>query len=60
MVMECITLEKAKEIASKKGLKPGKVKTTEGVQFTKGKNDRLNVITWEEFVEALEKRCLAI
>ena len=60
MVMECITLEKAKESASKKGLKPGKVKTTEGVQFTKGKNDRLNVITWEEFGEALEKRGLAI
>ena len=60
MAMERITLAKAKDIAKSKGLSPGKVKGTEGVQFTKGKNNRLDVITWNEFEKILEKRGLAI
>ena len=60
MVMERIDLKKAQAIAKNKGLKPGKVKGTEGVQFTKGKNDRLTVITWEEFENILATRGLAI
>ena len=35
MAMEKIDFAKAKTIAEKKGLKPGKVKGTEGIQFTK-------------------------
>jgi len=58
--MEPISMEKAKKIADNKGLKPGRVKGTEGVQFTKGKNQRLDVITWDEFEAALKKRKLAI
>ncbi len=58
--MELIDMAKAKEIAKNKGLKPGKVKGTEGIQFTKGKNDRLDVITWTEFEKILKKRKLAI
>ncbi len=58
--MEPISIDKAKKIANNKGLKPGKVKGTEGVQFTKGKNSRLDVITWDEFEAALKKRKLAI
>ena len=53
--MERIDFKKAQAIAKNKGLKPGKVKGTDGVQFTKGKNDRLDVITWEEFEEILAK-----
>ena len=53
-------MEKAKKIADNKGLKPGRVKGTDGVQFTKGKNQRLDVITWDEFEAALKKRKLAI
>ena len=45
--MEPISMEKAKKIA-------------DGVQFTKGKNQRLDVITWDEFEAALKKRKLAI
>ena len=60
MVMERIDLEKAKVIAKNKGLKPGKVKGTTGIQFTKGKNNRLDVIEWSEFEEILKKRKLAI
>ena len=41
MAMEKIEFSKAKIIAEKKGLKPGKVKGTEGIQFTKGNNNRL-------------------
>ncbi|MBP5685912.1 MAG: hypothetical protein J6W72_05760 [Candidatus Methanomethylophilaceae archaeon] len=58
--MERIDLEKAKTIAKNKGLKPGKVKGTSGIQFTKGKNDRIEVITWDEFEKALKKRGLAV
>lgn len=60
MVMERIDLEKAKTIAKNKGLKPGKVKGTSGIQFTKGKNNRLDVIEWSEFEKILKERKLAI
>lgn len=60
MVMEKIDIEKAKKIAVKKGLNPGKVVGTSGVQFTKGDNERLAVIEWDEFEAALKKRRLAI
>jgi hypothetical protein len=58
--MERIDLEKAKTIAKNKGLKPGKVKGTSGIQFTKGKNNRLDVIDWAEFEKILKERKLAI
>ncbi len=58
--MEPIDLEKAKVIAKNKGLKPGKVKGTNGIQFTKGKNNRLDVIEWSEFEKILKERKLAI
>ena len=60
MVMERIDLEKAKTIAKNKGLKPGKVKGTSGIQFTKGKTNRLDVIEWAEFEKILKERKLAI
>jgi len=60
MVMEQISVEKAKSIASKKGLKPGRVKGTNGIQFTKGSNERLEIIPWPEFEEALSKRGLGV
>lgn len=60
MVMEKIDFAKAKKIALNKGLKPGKVKGTEGIQFTKGDNNRLDVIKWDEFEEILGKRGLAV
>ena len=58
--MERIDLEKAKTIAKNKGLKPGKVKGTSGIQLTKGKNNRLDVIEWAEFEKILKERKLAI
>ena len=60
MVMERIDLDKAKTIAKNKGLKPGKVKGTTGIQFTKGTNNRLNVISWDEFEKLLPERTLAV
>jgi hypothetical protein len=60
MVMEEISIDKAKTIAGKKGLKPGRVKGTNGIQFTKGKNDRLEVIDWGEFEKTLRARKLAV
>jgi len=59
--MEKISVEKAKEIAEEKGLKPGKVATTDsGVQFTKGNNENVEIISWDEFEEYLDDRGLAV
>lgn len=60
MVMEEITVARARQIATKKGLKPGRVKGTKGVQFTKGKNHRLEVIDWDDFETTLNKRKLGV
>jgi hypothetical protein len=60
MVMELITVDRAKKIAGRKGLKPGRVKGTKGVQFTKGRNKRLEIIDWEDFESTLKKRRLAV
>jgi len=60
MSMEKISVGEAKEIADKKGLKPGLVKGTDGIQFTKGNNDRIETVSWSEFEEKLEERDLAV
>jgi hypothetical protein len=60
LVMEQVSLDKAKEIAKKKGLKPGRVKGTNGVQFTKGSNARLEIISWDDFEATLKKRSLGV
>lgn len=61
MVMEPISVEAAKEKARKAGLKPGRVKGTEdAIQFTKGRNNRIEVISWEEFEDVLQKRSLQV
>ncbi len=60
MSMEKISVSKAKKIAEEKGLKPGLVKGTDGIQFTKGNNPRLETIDWNEFQEKLDERGLAV
>ena len=60
MVMEEISVSRARQICTKKGLKPGRVKGTHGVQFTKGKNNRLEVIDWNDFEQTLKKRRLSV
>lgn len=60
MVMEAITPDKAMNIAKNKGLKPGRVKGTDGIQFTKGRNARLEIITWDEFETTLTRRKLQV
>ena len=58
--MEPISVESAIEKAKKMGLRPGRVKGTDGIQFTKGRNNRIEVITWEEFRDALAQRKLQV
>ena len=60
MVMEEISLDQARKIATSKGLKPGRVKGTEGIQFTKGRNNRLEIIDWDEFEKTMRTRKLAV
>lgn len=60
MVMEPVSVESAIEKAKKKGLRPGRVKGTGGVQFTKGRNRRTEVITWNEFRKTLREEGLQV
>lgn len=60
MPLSKVTIRVAKQIANNQGIRPGRVKGTEGVQFTKGSNPRIAEISWEEFEEALQKRGLAV
>jgi len=60
MVMEPVGVEDAIEKAKKKGLRPGRVKGTEGIQFTKGGNNRIEVISWDEFRTTLAERQLEV
>ncbi|MFO8109988.1 MAG: hypothetical protein R6U17_05640 [Thermoplasmata archaeon] len=60
MTMKKISVDKAQTIAEEKGLKPGLVKGTDGIQFTKGGNDRLDTIGWDEFKNKLKERNLAV
>ena len=58
---KCKDMAEVKRIAQMKGLVRGRVRDTQdGIQFTKGTNDRLVVISWEEFEEYLTKRNLAV
>jgi len=60
MVMEPVSVEEAIEKAKKKGLRPGRVKGTDGIQFTKGRNNRIEVITWDDFRMTLADRQLEV
>lgn len=60
MVMEPISVESAIEKARKAGLMPGVVKGTQGIQFTKGRNNRIEVISWDDFRKLLETRNLQV
>jgi hypothetical protein len=60
MVMEPISIDSAIEKAKKKGLRAGRVKGTDGIQFTKGRNDRIEVIDWDEFRRTLAERELEV
>src|SRR2546423_7643603 len=55
-----ISFEYARQIASVKGLQPGKVKGTSTLRFTKGDSDKLQGITWDEFVQTANNRNLAV
>lgn len=59
--MERLSIEQAKEICKKKGLTPGKVKgSRDAIQLTKGKNARLEKISWDEFQDLLARKKLAV
>lgn len=60
MVMEPISVEAAIEKAKRKGLRPGRVRGTDGIQFTKGRNARLEVISWDDFRTTLSDRKLQV
>lgn len=60
MVMEPISAEKAEQVARQKGLMPGRVRGTSGIQFTKGRNPRIEPISWDEFRRLLIQRGLQV
>lgn len=60
MVMQEVSVERAKQIAEGKGLRPGRVKGTSGIQFTRGSNARLEIIDWNDFERIIHDGDLAI
>jgi hypothetical protein len=60
MPMVKIGLEDAKRIAEAKSLHPCRVIGTDGIQFAAKGNERVEVITWEEFESLLKSRNLAV
>lgn len=58
--LHAISVEQAREIASKKGLKPARVRGTEKVQFTKGRNKNVEAVDWTVFEGLLSKRHLGV
>jgi len=60
MTMQPISADRAIELAQKQGLKAGLVVGTEHIQFTNGKNERIEVIDWDTFRDLLEKRSLQV
>lgn len=55
-----ISIDEAKEIASLKGLQPGRVRGTEQIRFTKGADDRVEVIDWSTFEATAQRRNLGV
>lgn len=60
MALEKVSIEKAKEIAGKIGLKPTVVKNTEILRFAKKSSENLEEITWEKFDEIAKKSKVAV
>jgi len=60
MTMQPISVDRAIEVAQKQGLKAGLVVGTEHIQFTNGKNERIQTIDWGTFRELLSKRGLQV
>lgn len=58
--MQEISLDKAKKIAEEKKLLPGLVRGTDLIQFTRGGNPRISIISWDRFEGLLKKRNLKI
>jgi hypothetical protein len=58
--MSPIPLDRAKEIAAEKNLKPGKVRGTTEIEFTRGTSPRVDVIDWPEFEAILTQKNLEI
>ena len=60
MVMKEISITEARKIADQKSLKPGMIKGTQVVQFTKGKSAKVEVIDWMKFENLIKSRKLSI
>ena len=60
MPMKPISLDRAKEIATEKSLRPGKVRGTSEIEFTRGGSPRVEVIDWPEFESILASKNLEI
>jgi len=58
--MKPISLDRAKEIATEKNLRPGKVRGTTDVEFTRGGSPRVEVIDWPEFEQIVSSKGLEI
>jgi len=60
MALEKISVDDAKKIASKVGVKPAVVKGTSLLRFMKNKSPNLEEISWDKFEDILKKNKLAV
>jgi len=60
MPLEKVSVEEARAIAERAGLKPGKVVGTEIIRFIKVPKENLEEISWDDFGRILRENNLAI
>jgi len=58
--LQPISFEQAREIATRKGLTPTRVRGTHTIRFAKGENAKLEPIDWVEFERVAAERKLTI
>ncbi len=60
MVLREISLEEVRRVAERRRLKPGRVRGTTRIQFTSGRNPRIEVVDWGLFETYLRRRGLSV
>jgi len=59
--LKLYSMARIKHVCELKGLVPGRVKSTPSkIQFTRGSNERLEIIPWDDFEKVLADRNLEV
>jgi len=58
--LQPISFDLARQIATRKGLTPSRVRGTETIRFAKGQSEKLEPIEWPEFERIAQERRLTV